>query len=61
MDKEVLRLWYMNHSECDPYDTSVPLPDAPQELVQELSCRYDMLFCLIFIVIVVLLLYFAYL
>ncbi len=36
-DKEFLRLWFKEH--CDPY-ADATLPDAPQELVQELSRRY---------------------
>ncbi len=36
-DKEFLRLWFKDH--CDPYKDAV-LPDAPQELVEELSRRY---------------------
>ena len=36
-DKEFLRLWFRDHS--DPYKDKV-LPDAPQELVDELSRRY---------------------
>lgn len=37
MDKDVLRRWYLTH--CDPYDTSVGLPEAPVGLVAELSRR----------------------
>lgn len=36
-DKEFLRLWFKEHS--DPYNDAV-LPEAPQELVDELSRRY---------------------
>ncbi len=36
-DKEFLRLWFVNHS--DPYNDTI-LPDAPPELVIELSKRY---------------------
>jgi len=36
-DKEFLRLWFIKNS--DPY-VDVKLPDAPEELVQELSRRY---------------------
>ncbi len=36
-DKEFLRLWFREHS--DPYKDAV-LPEAPQELVDELSRRY---------------------
>lgn len=36
-DKEFLRLWFKEH--CDPYKDAV-LPDAPLELVEELSRRY---------------------
>ncbi len=36
-DKEFLRLWFKEHS--DPYKDST-LPEAPEELVQELSRRY---------------------
>ncbi len=36
-DKEFLRLWFKDN--CDPYKDKV-LPDAPQELVEELSRRY---------------------
>jgi phosphoribosylaminoimidazole-succinocarboxamide synthase len=36
-DKEFLRLWFVNH--CDPYHDKV-LPDAPDDLVEELSFRY---------------------
>lgn len=36
-DKEFLRLWFKDH--CDPYKDQ-DLPDAPPELVEELSFRY---------------------
>ena len=36
-DKEFLRLWFKEHS--DPYNDEV-LPEAPQEMVEELSLRY---------------------
>jgi len=36
-DKEFLRLWFREH--CDPYADQT-LPDAPAELVDELSRRY---------------------
>ena len=36
-DKEFLRLWFKEHS--DPYKDA-KLPDAPQELIEELSRRY---------------------
>lgn len=36
-DKEFLRLWFKDH--CDPYHDKV-LPEAPLELVAELSRRY---------------------
>jgi phosphoribosylaminoimidazole-succinocarboxamide synthase len=36
-DKEFLRLWFKDN--CDPYNDPV-LPEAPAELVQELSRRY---------------------
>lgn len=36
-DKEFLRLWFKDN--CDPYKDAV-LPDAPTELVEELSRRY---------------------
>jgi len=41
IDKEFVRLWYKDH--CDPYKDEV-LPDAPRELLAELSRRYIMLF-----------------
>jgi phosphoribosylaminoimidazole-succinocarboxamide synthase len=36
-DKEFLRLWFKDN--CDPYNDPV-LPEAPKELVAELSRRY---------------------
>eukprot|EP00245_Coleochaete_scutata_P009014 TRINITY_DN2874_c0_g1_i1.p1 TRINITY_DN2874_c0_g1~~TRINITY_DN2874_c0_g1_i1.p1 ORF type:complete len:445 (-),score=73.58 TRINITY_DN2874_c0_g1_i1:94-1428(-) len=41
IDKEFLRLWFK--SNCDPYNDKV-LPDAPPELVTELSWRYILLY-----------------
>lgn len=41
IDKEFLRKWYANH--CDPYKDEV-LPEAPAELINELSRRYVMLY-----------------
>ncbi len=41
IDKEFLRIWFRNH--CDPY-ADAPLPDAPAELVAELSRRYIQLY-----------------
>lgn len=41
IDKEFLRLWFKEN--CDPYKDEV-LPDAPEELVVELSKRYIQLF-----------------
>lgn len=41
IDKEFLRLWFKDH--CDPYNDKI-LPDAPDELVTELSRRYIFLF-----------------
>ena len=41
IDKEFLRLWFRDH--CDPYNDEV-LPDAPEDLVTELSRRYIFLF-----------------
>jgi len=40
-DKEFLRLWFKEH--CDPYKDAV-IPDAPPELVLELSNRYIQIF-----------------
>ncbi|TDH70268.1 hypothetical protein CCR75_000155 [Bremia lactucae] len=44
IDKEFLRLWFREH--CNPYDDAI-LPEAPQELVTELSRRYILLYELI--------------
>jgi phosphoribosylaminoimidazole-succinocarboxamide synthase len=41
IDKEFLRLWFKDH--CDPYKDAV-LPEAPKELVAELSSRYIKLY-----------------
>lgn len=41
IDKEFLRLWFKKH--CDPYKDKV-LPEAPEELVIELSKKYIKLF-----------------
>lgn len=41
IDKEFLRLWFKER--CDPYKDEV-LPDAPKDLVCELSRRYIMLY-----------------
>lgn len=41
IDKEFLRLWFRDH--CDPYKDEV-LPEAPVELVSELSRRYILLY-----------------
>ena len=41
IDKEFLRKWFV--SQCDPYKAEV-LPDAPAELVNELSRRYIMIY-----------------
>ncbi len=41
IDKEFLRLWFVDN--CDPYNDET-LPDAPEELVTELSCRYIYLY-----------------
>lgn len=41
IDKEFLRLWFKDH--CDPYKDET-LPDAPDELVIELSKRYIKLY-----------------
>lgn len=45
VDKEFLRLWFRDN--CDPYDKTKPLPEAPAGLVDELSRRYIMLYELI--------------
>ena len=37
IDKEFLRLWFVDN--CDPYNDEI-LPQAPEELVAELSSRY---------------------
>ncbi len=36
-DKEFLRLWFKDH--CDPYKDAI-LPEAPPEMVEEMSRRY---------------------
>jgi len=41
IDKEFLRLWFVDN--CDPYNDEI-LPDAPEELVIELSSRYIYLY-----------------
>ena len=41
IDKEFLRLWFIDN--CDPYNDE-KLPDAPDELVIELSSRYIYLY-----------------
>lgn len=41
IDKEFLRLWFRDH--CDPYKDEV-LPEAPKDLVVELSRRYVSLY-----------------
>ena len=41
IDKEFLRLWFVDN--CDPYNDET-LPDAPEELVAELSSRYIYLY-----------------
>ncbi|KAL8508640.1 hypothetical protein ACS0TY_019040 [Phlomoides rotata] len=41
IDKEFLRLWFKDN--CNPYEDEV-LPDAPEELVSELSWRYILLY-----------------
>lgn len=41
IDKEFLRLWF--RANCDPYKDEV-LPEAPDELVSELSRRYILLY-----------------
>lgn len=40
-DKEIIRLWYKNH--CNPYEIK-NLPEAPKELIQDLSHRYQTLY-----------------
>ena len=42
IDKEFLRLWFAEH--CDPYAEDVALPEAPRDLVLELSRRYIQLY-----------------
>lgn len=42
IDKEFLRLWF--REQCDPYDTRTELPEAPRDLVLELSRRYITLY-----------------
>ena len=41
IDKEFLRLWFVDN--CDPYNDET-LPDAPVELITELSSRYIYLY-----------------
>ena len=41
IDKEFLRLWFVDN--CDPYNDK-KLPDAPEDLVVELSSRYIYLY-----------------
>jgi phosphoribosylaminoimidazole-succinocarboxamide synthase len=41
IDKEFLRLWFVDN--CDPYNDST-LPEAPDDLVIELSSRYIYLY-----------------
>lgn len=41
IDKEFLRLWFVEH--CDPYNDT-KLPPAPEELIVELSRRYIQLY-----------------
>lgn len=41
IDKEFLRLWFVDN--CDPYHDEI-LPEAPEELVVELSSRYIYLY-----------------
>lgn len=41
IDKEFLRIWFVNN--CDPYNDEI-LPEAPMELVVELSKRYIKLY-----------------
>jgi hypothetical protein len=38
VDKDVLRRWYV--AQCDPYNTALPLPEPPADLIVELSRRY---------------------
>ncbi len=44
IDKEFLRLWFAKN--CDPYNDE-ELPEAPDDLVVELSARYILLYELI--------------
>ncbi len=44
IDKEFLRLWFAKN--CDPYNDKI-LPEAPDELIIELSARYVLLYELI--------------
>jgi phosphoribosylaminoimidazole-succinocarboxamide synthase len=41
IDKEFIRLWFRDH--CDPYKDAV-LPQAPDDLIVELTSRYMQLF-----------------
>ena len=41
IDKEFVRLWFRDH--CDPYKDET-LPDAPKDMLAELSRRYIMLY-----------------
>ena len=41
VDKEFLRLWFVDN--CDPYNDET-LPDAPEDLVVEISSRYIFLY-----------------
>ena len=41
IDKEFLRLWFVDN--CDPYNDET-LPEAPDELISELSSRYIYLY-----------------
>lgn len=41
IDKEFIRLWFRDH--CDPYKDEV-LPEAPDDLIVELTSRYIQLF-----------------
>ena len=41
IDKEFVRLWFRDH--CDPYKDET-LPDAPTDMLAELSRRYIMLY-----------------
>lgn len=44
IDKEFIRLWFKNN--CDPYNDAV-LPQAPADLIVELSMRYMKLYMMI--------------